>query len=299
MPELPEVESIRLGLKKVLVGQNVLEVNVNEGKIVSSNSNIRVSNDKKITEFKSNIKNKSIISVERRAKNIIIKLNDLSVILIHLKMTGQLVYEDSKKNKIIGGHPIINSYTDNLPNKHTHIIFELDNGSLYYNDTRKFGYVLYYKSVEKAIEANHFKKIGPEPLEKDFTLKDFREGLLSKNKNLKQVLLEQEIVVGIGNIYADEICFASGLLPSKICNTLTSGEIESLYNNIKSILRLAIKHGGSSISDYLLADGSRGNYARLHAVYGRAGKPCKVCGNVLEKSKMAGRTTVFCPFCQK
>ena len=280
---------------------------VSNEKIVSSNSNIRKPDQKKTSEFKNKIKNRKIVDIKRRAKNIIIELDDESIILIHLKMTGQLVYSPSLVGRglgggaknIIGGHPILDSYKNNLPNKHTHIIFKLDNGTLYYNDTRQFGYVLYYKSMDTAIEKKHFHKMGLEPLDKNFTLEYFKEKILLKNKNLKSVLLDQDVVVGCGNIYADEVCFASSVMPSRIANSLSANEIERVYNNIKDILSLAIKHGGSSISDYLLSDGSRGNYARLHKVYGKAGLACLTCKNILDKGIIAGRTTVFCNTCQK
>lgn len=300
MPELPEVESVRLGLQKVLINQTILKVKVLDEKIVSSNSNIRIPNKEKTKEFINKIKNKKIIKIERRAKNIIILLDDDSIILIHLKMTGQLVYGGSAK--IIGGHPILESYKNNLPNKHTHIIFELENGKLFYNDTRKFGYVLYYKNLEDAVDKKHFSKIGLEPFDENFTIKYFKENLNSKkykNKILKSVFLDQSIVVGLGNIYADEVCFASDVLPQRKCGTLSEEEIKKLYKNIKLILKKAISLGGSSVSDYLLADGTRGNYARLHNVYGKAGSECVTCKNTLQKETLSGRTTVYCKVCQK
>ena len=162
-----------------------------------------------------------------------------------------------------------------------------------------FGYILFYKDINEAKVSGHFSKIGLEPFAQDFTLAYFENELKNKNKNIKSVLLDQSIVNGAGNIYSDEICFASKVLPNRICKTLNDKEISSLYKNTKKILDLAIQHGGSSISDYLLADGSRGNYARLHKVYGKGGKKCVICKNILQKEKIAGRTTVFCRYCQK
>jgi formamidopyrimidine-DNA glycosylase len=301
MPELPEVESIRLGLKKVLSGNTILKVTIHKPKLVSSNSNIRIPNKLKVNEFQTEIKNKKINNVSRRAKNILIHLEDDSLLVIHLKMTGQLVFTPtSPQEKItIGGHPIEESFKSQLPNKHSHIIFELDNGTLYYNDIRQFGYVLYFSNLSKAIEAGHFASLGMEPLSPEFTLEYFKSKISKLNKSIKEVLLDQKVVVGCGNIYADEICFASQVLPTRKCNSLNEKEIELIYQNIKLILTDAIAHGGSSISDYLLADGSRGNYARKHQVYGRAKLPCKVCGNTLSKIIIGGRATVFCPACQK
>lgn len=308
MPELPEVESVRLGLQKSIAEQNILDIDIRNLKIVSSNSNIRMADKNKGKEFFSNLVNKKIISVKRRAKNIIIDLEDEGIVLIHLKMTGQLVYVPDKNNNkidkdiVVGGHPIISSYKGDLPGKHTHVIFKLEKGVLYYNDTRSFGYVLYYKNIETAIEFGHFAKLGKEPMDKDFTLGYFNKEIKSKknqNKILKKVFLDQSIVVGLGNIYADEVCFASGVRGDNYLKNLTDIQIESLYNNIKLILSNAIKLGGSSISDYLLADGSRGNYAREHKVYGKSGEDCIVCNNKLEKSIIAGRTTIYCKMCQK
>lgn len=309
MPELPEVESLRMGLSKVLIGKEIKDVKVLMGKLVSGSGTKRFADQNKIKEFQKKLKGKKISSVKRIAKNIIIEMQSGEIVLVHLKMTGQLVFstsavgreseEGTKDSMVAGGHPITDSYTKTLPHKHTHIIFELDNGTLYYNDVRQFGYVLYFKNMQEALKQKQFDKIGLEPFDKNFSLKYFKEKISKKNKNIKSVLLEQDVVVGCGNIYADEICFASKVLPSRNCKTLTDTEINLIYKNIPKILSLAIAHGGSSISDYLLADGSRGNYARLHKVYGKSGLPCYVCKNILEKETIATRTTVYCKNCQK
>ena len=280
MPELPEVESLRLGLEKILLGQKIINIKILNSKIVVSNGTKREFDKVKENEFINNLKGKNIVSIDRRAKNIIFNFDTDEVMIVHLKMTGQLLYENQK-------------------NKHTHIIFELERGVLHYNDVRKFGYVLYYKNLNEAIRFGHFKNIGAEPFDKGFTLDYFRENILKKNKKIKTVLLEQSVVVGCGNIYADEACFASKVLPDRNCKTLTEVEIKSLYQNIKSILKHAIKAGGSSISDYLLPDGTKGKYANSHKVYGRSGMPCSICGNILEKSIVSGRATVYCNTCQK
>lgn len=304
MPELPEVESLRKGLDKVLKKRVIRKVTVKNKKIVSGSGTIRKASNVKAKNFQEHLEGKTIDSVSRRAKNLIIKTTEGDVVLIHLKMTGQLVYVDETNNKtkndiVTGGHPIEESYRQPLPHKHTHIIFELDRGNLYYNDVRQFGYVLHYKSEQEAISQKHFDKIGLEPFDASFTLDYFKENILKKNKAIKTVLLEQSVVVGCGNIYADEVCFASKVRPDRNCKTLSKKEISLIYKNIISILQRAIDLGGSSISDYLLADGSRGNFAREHKVYGRAGEKCVRCRSVLEKMIISGRTTVFCPNCQK
>lgn len=298
MPELPEVEALRLGLEKKILKSKILEVKILTPKIVSSKSNIRTINKNKIKEF-SSIRNKKIISLKRIAKNLIIGLSDESVLIVHLKMTGQLVFVDKNKNKTFGGHPIKKTFKEDLPNKHTAIIFTLNNGVLYYNDVRKFGYVLYYKNILEAKKVGHFENIGLDPFDKNFTFNYFKNELKKTSRNIKSTLLGQSIVTGCGNIYTDEVCFASKVLPSKSCKNLNNKEVKDLYKNIKKILTLAIKHRGSSISNYLLADGTRGNYARLHKVYGKAGENCKICKNILQKKNIAGRTTVFCKYCQK
>ena len=299
MPELPEVESIKNGLLKGIKNSKILEVKILNQKIISSNGTKRKIDKNKTEEFLNNIKNKNIKTLKRFAKNIIIELSDKSVLIIHLKMTGQLVFLNKKNQKTIGGHPIIESYKENLPNKHTCLIFKLNNGELFYNDVRQFGYVLYYKNIMEAKNKGHLKNIGLDPFDKNFTLKYFSENIFKKRKNLKQVFLEQSIVHGCGNIYSDEICFASHVSPFRICNKLKDIEIKNLYKNIKSILSIAIKMGGSSVNNYLLADGSRGNFAKKHKVYGRGGEKCLNCKNILTKEFLNGRTTVYCSNCQK
>jgi formamidopyrimidine-DNA glycosylase len=300
MPELPEVESLRLGLVSRIVGSKIKKVIVKKAKIVSGRGAVRVSDDQKAEDFEKNLIDRKIISIKRKAKNLIIELDDHAIILVHLKMTGQLVFQpfESGEKTVIGGHPIQESET-NLPNKHTYIIFELDNGTLFYNDVRQFGYVLYYKNMKALEEDKHFSNLGMEPLSDEFDLQKFREGLKASSSPIKIVLLNQAIVVGCGNIYADEACFASGILPIRPAFSLSKEETKKLFIEIKRILTLAVAQGGSSIANYLLADGSRGNYARYHLVYGRKGKQCLVCESFLKDSKMSGRTTVFCPRCQK
>lgn len=299
MPELPEVESIRLGLIKKIIGSKILSVEILKPKIIAGNGTKRIASKTKTKQFIDSLKNRKIKNIQRIAKNLIFELDDKSVLIVHLKMTGQLVFVDKKQNKTLGGHPITESYLSDLPNKHTCLIFELNTGKLFYNDVRMFGYVLHYKNILEAREKGHFKNIGLDPFQKEFTLPYFESEIKKKNKNLKAVLLEQSVVTGCGNIYADEICFASKILPDRISKTLTDNEVSLLYKNIKKILALAVECGGSSVNNYLLADGSRGNYARLHKVYGKAGQKCMLCKNVLEKNVIAGRTTVFCKNCQK
>ena len=298
MPELPEVENLRIGLEKAILGQKILEVKVNHPKIVSGTGNMRTASKAKAEEFEKGLKGEKFVAVKRRAKNLIFELTHDKIILAHLKMTGQFAYRANTGNKsVTGGHPIEISEST-LPNKHTHIIFKLEKGTLYYNDTRKFGYVVYYKK-DTFEKKNHFEKLGLEPLNKDFNFSYFSESLKNKKGKIKTVLLGQDIVVGVGNIYADESLFEAGIKPTRIASALSENEINKLHAAIIRILARAIKVGGSSVATYRLLDESQGNYAREHKVYGKAGKDCVVCQKPLIKTIIQTRTTVFCASCQK
>jgi len=299
MPELPEVENLRLGLAKTIIGQKIIKAKVTKPKLVSSSGTIRTASKKKVSEFIRGLQGEKFIAVERRAKNLIFKLTNGKIILAHLKMTGQFVYKaNSGTKKIIGGHPIELSEST-LPNKHTHIVFKLENGTLYYNDTRMFGYVLYFPNLEKFEKAEHFANLGKEPFDKTFTEEYFIESLKAKKTKIKSVLMSQDIVTGVGNIYTDESLFESGIDPCRMASSLKPNEIKKLHKNIIDIMKRAIKAGGSSVATYRLLDESRGNYAREHKVYGKVGKNCVHCKKPLEKILINNRTTIFCPKCQK
>lgn len=315
MPELPEVEALRRSLEPFIIGSKIKKVEVRNGKIIAGKGTKRVSSVDKIVEFTENITGKKIIAIKRRAKNLIIVLNDKSILLVHLKMTGQLVFKGS--SQVQGGHPIQES-EDKLPHKHTYIIFELNNGTLYYNDVRQFGYVLYFANENILEQEKHFDGIGVEPFDKEFTLEYFEEKINNyKNKKsnppIKKVLLDQEIVVGCGNIYCDEVLWASSVLPTRSIKSLKPKEIKDIYENIIEILDRAINSGGSSVANYLLADGKRGNYADYHNVYQKQNTKCKFqtpskspllrgrkrCTGIIQKINFAGRGTHFCPIHQK
>jgi len=298
MPELPEVESLRRGLLVKLRGQKIKKVSVSKPKLVSGKGNIRVASAHKRTEFIRELQGEVIKDISRRAKNLIFHFRSGKILLVHLKMSGQFIYREKGVNAVIGGHPIEISEKI-LPNKHSHIIFELTRGTLYYNDTRMFGYLLYYPDLKYFDRAGHFNTLGLEPLTKDFTLIEFEKRLKTKTGKLKTVLMNQSVVTGLGNIYCDEVCFRARTKPTRLISTLKSHEIKEIHQAIKYILPRAIALGGSSVASYRLADGSRGNYAREHKVYGRAGEKCARCGQILNKIILNGRTTVFCNNCQK
>lgn len=299
MPELPEVENLRIGLSRVIIGQKILRVEVKKPKLVSGKGTLRKANKKKQEEFIKEIKGEKFLTVERRAKNLIFKLSHDKILLVHLKMSGQFVYKGKIGSKTIsGGHPIEISETK-LPNKHSHIIFHLEYGTLYYNDTRMFGYVLYHKNKKTFELENHFELLGVEPLSSEFTLKYFKNKLKAKTGKIKAVLMDQKIVTGLGNIYADESLFESNIRPDRNPSSLSDLEISKLYKAIIRILKRAVKVGGSSVATYRLLDDTRGNYAREHKVYGKDGEMCVNCKKPLMKIVVGGRTTIFCPNCQK
>ena len=300
MPELPEVENLRVGLENNIVGQKILKVSVSKPKLVSGKGTLRTASLKKVREFENGLKNEIFSGVERRAKNLIFKFISGKVLLVHLKMSGQFVYKPSTYNlqPVIGGHPIELSEKE-LPNKHSHVIFELTKGSLYYNDTRMFGYLLYYPSQERFVGEGHFSLLGLEPFDKKFTLEYFQQALKGKSGKIKAVLMEQKIVTGLGNIYADESLFEAKVRPDRNTVSLKKSEIVKLYQAILRIMRRAIEVGGSSVATYRLLDESQGNYAREHKVYGKTGEKCPRCKKPLKTILIQSRTTVFCPNCQK
>ncbi len=299
MPELPEVENLRMGLEKNIVGQKILRVEIRKPKLVSGKGNIRIPSSKKVREFSAGVSKEKCVRVERRAKNLIFYLTHGKIILAHLKMSGQFVYQ-TKDNKtpVSGGHPIELS-EHALPNKHSHIIFTLEKGVLYYNDTRMFGYLLYYPSLKAFEKENHFGPLGLEPFDNAFTLEYFQNSLHRKLGKIKSVLMDQKIVVGLGNIYADESLFEAKVRPDRSAASLTKKEVALLYKAILRIMKKAVESGGSSVATYRLLDTTRGNYAREHKVYGKSGKACPHCKHTLTTITINSRTTIFCSNCQK
>jgi formamidopyrimidine-DNA glycosylase len=299
MPELPEVENLRIGLEKYITNQKILEVEVRKPKLVSGKGNVRKASLKKVQAFERGLGAERILGIERRAKNLIFKLSNGKIILAHLKMSGQFVYQAKKSGKLVsGGHPIQLSETQ-LPNKHSHIIFKLEKGTLYYNDTRMFGYLLYYPSLAAFEKENHFAILGLEPFDKKFTPEYLIEELKNKKGKIKAVLMDQKIVTGLGNIYADESLFESKINPTRGASSLKPNEVKLMFKAIIRILKRAILVGGSSVATYMLIDQTRGNYAREHKVYGKEGTNCPRCGKPLKKILVQNRTTIFCPNCQK
>ena len=298
MPELPEVESLKISLEKVVLGQKILKIEIDPKmhKLVTSNGTKRIADIQKATEFVQKLKGENIKNITRRNKNLIFETNNGKIILVHLKMTGQMVFVSSAGQTTVGGHPILGL---EYPNKHTYIRFFTSGGALYYNDVRQFGYVLYFENYDQMLENGHLGELGLEPLSDEFSFEYFSKALSKSKVGLKKMFLGGKVVVGLGNIYADEVCFRAKVLPTRVGESLNQKEQKQLFLEIKKILQRAIDQGGSSVSNYLMADGTKGNFAKEHLVYGRGLKPCLVCGNILSRTTLANRTTVFCTVCQK
>lgn len=281
MPELPEVETIVRDLNKYLPNKTIKET--------------KILNKKTFLTPAKSVVGRKIKKVWRRGKQIIIDLEGERHLIIHLKMTGQLIWKSATK-LVVGGHPIAGVGQD-LPNKFTRVIFKLTGGELFFNDVRKFGYI---KLVSDQELADISDNLGLEPLVKSFNAKKLKIALANKTKaKIKPALLDQTKIVGIGNIYADESLWLAKILPSRTVASLRDAEWTALAKAIVKVLRLSITHRGTSFSDYRDAQGSSGNFIKKLKVYGRGGAKCLKCGNALHKSKLGGRGTVWCSHCQK
>lgn len=272
MPELPEVETIKRQLQRKIKGKTIKAVEIRLAKMVKVDKNF----------FKKNIIGAKIKNIWRRAKLLIFELTNSYRILIHLKMSGQLIYQGEA-------------------GKHTHLIYYFSDGArLIHNDLRQFGYVKLVAKEQLKELLEKKENYGPEPLAKEFTLEVF-EKLLKKypKKKIKPLLMDQTFLAGIGNLYADEILFAAGVLPLRSVGKLKPQETKKIYQNIIHILKLAIKHRGTSADLYVDTEGKPGNFVSLLKVYGREGKKCFRCGGRIKRIKINGRSAHFCPRCQK
>ena len=286
MPELPEVQTVVNELRRKIKGKKIKRVEVRAERVAKPSSAV----------LRRQLPGKTIKQVERRAKMIVIDLVGDHNILIHLKMTGQLVYVAKSGHKVSGGHPI--GVVGILPNKFSHVIIYFTDGSvLYFNDIRKFGWVRYAADSEKNLEKG---KYGVEPFDKGYTLDHFKT-LLKKypKRKIKQLLMDQALLAGVGNIYADEACFAARIRPTRPADSLKEKEIRDLYAAIPRILKFAISKGGTSADNYVRTDGTKGRMLNYLKVYGREGEKCQRCGGVVKKIRLGGRGTHYCPSCQK
>ncbi len=288
MPELPEVETVKRGLAKAIIGKKIADFDSDWHKMINY----------PLARYRKVIKGKKIIAVRRRAKMLIIQLTGSLNILVHLKMTGQLVFRDKGKC-LIGGHPIEES-CETLPNKFTHATFTFaDNSNLYFNDVRKFGWVRLYSDLEldKVLAK---MKMGPEPLEPGFSPESLFATMKRRPKSkVKQFIMDPMNVVGIGNIYSDEVCYYAKVRPDRLVKTLNAKQAKLIHDGIVKILKAAISAQGTTFSNYVNSNGEAGAYTKKLKVYQRYGKKCYHCKGTVKKMKIGGRTSSFCPRCQK
>jgi len=265
MPELPEVETIKRDLEKIIIGKKITEVCVHHPAVVRQPG---------IEKFKKGLTGAIVKRVLRRAKVLILELSNGKSLVVHLKMTGQLVYPGSGLK--------------------SRVSFHLSNGKILdFNDQRLFGEL---RVMDDWRTLKFIQGLGPEPF--DINPGEFKEMLAKKKTKIKPLLMDQTFISGIGNLYAAETLFRAKIDPERSAQGLSDGEKEKLFQAIKEVLQEAIHCGGSSVDDYVRVSGERGDYSRHHKVYARDGKPCFVCKTLIKRTALGGRGTYFCPKCQ-
>lgn len=287
MPELPEVETVKRGLSRLVIGKIVSSAESNWPK---SFPNLQADVDLFLIGAR-------IIGVRRRAKVLIIDLDTKYSLVIHLKMTGQIVYKG--RESFAAGHPN-DSMIGELPDRSTRVILGFDDGSnLYFNDQRKFGWVRLMPTVEIP-NLPFMLKVGPEPLTAEFTAKIFINRVKKRaNTTIKAAILDQSILAGVGNIYADESLWGAKIYPGNRVRDISYSKLTKLHKEIVYVMTLSIEKGGSTDKNYVDAEGKKGNYLEFARVFRRENLPCPRCGTVIVKTRVAGRGTHYCPKCQK
>lgn len=272
MPELPEVETVKRSIEGHICGKKILRVEV-------ANENVLDAISKE--EFIDLLKDCSIKNIERRGKYLIFCLENGKKLILHLRMTGQLIWFEDAFNA----------------DRHCHVVVSFEKGGFYYRDVRRFGRFCPVGSGGKTEEG--LMALGCEPFDPQFTEEYLKKGLAGRRLSIKNRILDQHFIAGIGNIYADEILFAAGIHPELPCMDLTDDQILKLKDAAKCVLKDAIRYRGTTFSDFRDGYGETGSYQEHLAVFHRDGMACPVCGAVIEKIKCGGRTTSFCPQCQK
>lgn len=272
MPELPEVETVRRTTERNICNKTILSVKVNNSDVLDG-----VTTDEFVTLLQGN----SVKEVKRKGKYLIFTLKSGEDIILHLRMTGQLIcFQD-----------------DFEEDKHCHVIVRFANGGFYYRDVRRFGRFCVVGTggnTEKGM-----RLLGYEPFDRKFTVNYVKDGMVGRHCSVKSRILDQHFIAGIGNIYADEILFAARIHPERICDELTNCQIRRLKKASETVLAEAIEHRGTTFSDFRDGYGEVGGHQEYLSVFHRAGLPCPKCGTLIEKIKCGGRTTSFCPKCQK
>ena len=287
MPELPEVEIVKQSLNKKIKYKKIK-------KVIIRNRNLR---SKIPINFANFFKNQKIIKVDRFSKYLILTLSNKIICLIHLGMSGTIHYINRNKKNLVSNLSFYSSVR--LPIKHNHIEIEFDNSKIIYNDPRRFGFFEILK--KKQLLKKRLSHLGPEPMSDSFNIKYVFQYFKNKKKNIKNFLLDQRFVSGIGNIYASEILFLCGIKPDKIVTKLDENKCKMIIDCSKKILTEAIKKGGSSIRDFKNISGKKGTFQKIFKVYDREGLKCKKikCKGVIQKKMISNRSTFFCNSCQK
>lgn len=287
MPELPEVETVRRGLDKLIVGKTIQSIEV-------LNSPRSFQGDADSTaKF---VVGSSVTAVRRRAKLLMIDLSTSYTLLVHLKMTGQMVYRGQQN--FGAGHPN-DSLIGELPDRSTRVVFEFDDRShLYFNDQRRFGWVKPVPTMEITNVA-FVSRLGPEPFDEALTPEIFISRMRRRNRSvIKAALLDQSVIAGVGNIYADESLWGAKIHPARRIESVTDAELTKLLKEVRTVLQLSLDHGGSTDRNYVDAEGKRGSYLKFAKVFRRENQPCPRCGATIIKTRVAGRGTHICPVCQ-
>lgn len=295
MPELPEIETIKRGLQTEVAGKTITEIERRDVSPAKKPAGQFIGSESDVNQF---VIGATIANLKRRAKILIIELSSNYALLFHLKMTGQIVLVEPDGERFGGGHPT-KSLVHPLPDTSTRTIFSLNDGSkLYYNDQRKFGWikVLPIPLIEKE---PFFQKVGPEPFSQEWNAAYLASKLQKRTQRIKTALLNQELVAGIGNIYADEALSLAAIHPQRSAQSLNESEIAALVEAVPAVMKDSIERGGTSFSDYVNHLGVSGDYLRHARVYKREGQPCLQCGSEIKKVQLNGRGTHFCPVCQQ
>ena len=289
MPELPEVEVVKRSLESKILNSIIKKVQINDHKL---RYKVKKEIAKKIT-------GKKIKKIKRRSKFLIFEINKTYLMLVHLGMTGKFFLEDRNKKKFKTSFYYLLDYQKDQ--KHNRVIFFLSkNRKLIYNDVRKFGFIKLYK-LSDYIRISHLKNLGPEPLEKKWNFKYFKNYIVNKKRNIKNILMDQRFVSGLGNIYVNEILFLSGVRPCSEVKELKDFKIKKIIKNSKMILKKSIKLGGSTIKDFSSENGKKGVFQEHLKIYGRKGKKCSNvdCNTNIVRIVISNRATFFCKKCQK
>jgi formamidopyrimidine-DNA glycosylase len=298
MPELPEVETIVRDLKKMVLSRTFIDVWTDFPKNIRLRQGSGGQVKKSFEVFRKEIKNRKIKKIWRRGKNILFELSGSKILLVHQKMTGHLLLGKWHKEKSIWYSEIKGPLSDDPKNAFLHIIFFLDNKKqLALSDMRKFAKIELWE-MDDFRKNSEIKFLGPEPLDKKFTFDKFLEVFPKKGK-IKQVLMNQSVIAGIGNIYSDEILWLAKVHPEKDVSKISRNDFQRIYAATKGVLKKAVSLKGDSFSDYRLISGLKGGYQKIQNVYGQGKKPCpRKDGGVIQRLKIGGRSAHFCPVCQ-